>query len=82
MFHKDCFQISSLNFRSSTETVSREDPQIDFATETFFCTCVAVHLDPKSKLLGKHDFLVLKKDEGKKHMLILSDHLGRLRFLH
>ena len=25
-----------LNFRSSTETVSREDPQIDFATETFF----------------------------------------------
>ena len=35
---------------------------------------VAVHLDPKSKLLGKLDFLVLKKDEGKKHMLILSDH--------
>ena len=36
MFHRDCFQILSLNFRSSTETVSREDPQIDFATETFF----------------------------------------------
>ena len=30
MFHRDCFQILSLNFRSSTETVSREDPQIDF----------------------------------------------------
>ena len=36
MFHRNCFQISLLNFRSSTETVSREDPQIDFATETFF----------------------------------------------
>ena len=35
MFHRNCFQILLLNFRSSTETVSREDPQIDFATETF-----------------------------------------------
>ena len=36
MFHRNCFQILLLNFRSSTETVSREDPQIDFATETSF----------------------------------------------
>ena len=35
MFHRNCFQILLLNFRS-TETVGREDPQIDFATETFF----------------------------------------------
>ena len=40
MFHRDCYQILFLNFRSSTETVSREDSQIDFATETFSCTCV------------------------------------------
>ena len=26
-----------------------------------------MHLDPKGKLLEKHDFLVLKKDEGKKY---------------
>ena len=38
MFHRNCFQILLLNFRSSTETVSREDPQIDFAMETCFCT--------------------------------------------
>ena len=38
MFHRDCCQISLLNFRSSTETVSWEDSQIDFATETFFYT--------------------------------------------
>ena len=36
MFHRDCYQILSINFRSSTETVSREDSQIDFATETGF----------------------------------------------
>ena len=39
VFHRDCYQILLLNFRSSTETVSWEDSQIDFATETFFCTC-------------------------------------------
>ena len=38
MFHRDCYQILLLNVRSSTETVSREDSQIDFATETFFST--------------------------------------------
>ena len=38
MFHIYCCQILLLNFRYSTETVSREDSQIDFATETFFCT--------------------------------------------
>ena len=37
MFHRDCYQILLLNFRSSTETVSREDSQIDFAKETVFC---------------------------------------------
>ena len=36
MFHRDCFQILLLNFRSSAETVSLEGSQIDFATETFF----------------------------------------------
>ena len=36
MFHRNCFQTLLLNFRSSTETVSQEDPQIDFAKETFF----------------------------------------------
>ena len=37
MFHRDCYQVLSLNFRSSTETVSQEDSQIDyFATETVF----------------------------------------------
>ena len=36
MFHTDCYQILLLNFRSSTETVSQEDSQIDFATGTFF----------------------------------------------
>ena len=36
VFHRDCYQILLLNFRSSTETVSREDSQMDFATETVF----------------------------------------------
>ena len=36
MFHRDCCQMLLLNFRSSTETVSREDSQIDFAPETIF----------------------------------------------
>ena len=36
MFQRDCYQILLLNFRSSTETVNREDSQIDFATETCF----------------------------------------------
>ena len=31
----DCYQILSLNFRPSTETVSREDSTIDFATEIY-----------------------------------------------
>ena len=35
-FHRDCYQILLLNFRSSTETVNLEDSQIDFATERFF----------------------------------------------
>ena len=38
MFHRECYQILLPNFRSSTETVSLEDSQIDFARETFFCT--------------------------------------------
>ena len=38
MFPRDCYQLLLLNFRSSPETVIREDSQIDFATETFFCT--------------------------------------------
>ena len=29
MFHRDCYQILLLNFRSSTETINREDSQID-----------------------------------------------------
>ena len=36
MFHRDCYQVLLLNFRSSTETVSREVSQIDFAREVFF----------------------------------------------
>ena len=40
MFDRDCYQILSLNFRSSTETVSPEDSQIYFTTETFSCTSV------------------------------------------
>ena len=35
MFHRDCYEMLLLNFRSCTETVNREDSQIDFATETF-----------------------------------------------
>ena len=31
MVRTDCHQILLLNFRSSTETVSRQDSQIDFA---------------------------------------------------
>ena len=36
MFYRDCYQILSLNSRSSTKTVGRQDSQIDFTTEMFF----------------------------------------------
>ena len=43
MFHRDCYQILLLNFRFSTETVSREDSQIAFVMETFFVLGGVLH---------------------------------------